>query len=63
MFATGGGVKCRRVIGPGPLSATTCSKTPGDLPVIHNYRNVPAPILSHHGAGNSLGTVFPDFAL
>ena len=36
---------------------------PGDLPVVNNYRNILAPILSRHGAGDSLGKVFPDFAL
>jgi hypothetical protein len=36
---------------------------PGDVPVVNNYRNVLAPILARHGAGDSLGQVFPGFEL
>jgi len=36
---------------------------PGDLQVVHNYRNLVAPILSRHGAGARLGTIFPEFQL
>ena len=36
---------------------------PGDLQVVHNYRNLLAPVLSRHGAGARLGTIFPDFTL
>ena len=50
MFATGGGVKGRRVIGPWPALSDHLLEGPGDLPVVHNYRNILAPILSHHGA-------------
>jgi uncharacterized protein (DUF1501 family) len=31
---------------------------PGDLPVVHNYRDVLAPVLARHGAGD-LSAVFP----
>lgn len=48
---------------PWPALSDHLLEGPGDLPVIHNYRNVLAPILSHHDADNSLGTVFRDFAL
>jgi hypothetical protein len=36
---------------------------PGDPQVVHNYRNVIAPILSRHGTGKRMRTVFPDFDL
>ena len=36
---------------------------PGDLQVVHNYRNLLAPILSRHGAGARLATIFPEFIL
>lgn len=63
MFVMGGGVKGGRVLGPWPGLSDNLLEGPGDLPVINNYRNVLAPILTRHGAGQSLGTVFPDFAL
>jgi hypothetical protein len=36
---------------------------PGDLPVVTNYRNILAAILHRHGAGDTLGKVFPNFTL
>lgn len=63
MFVLGGGVKGGRVIGSWPGLQDDLLEGPGDLPVIHNYRNVLAPILSRHGAGENLGRVFPDFTL
>ncbi len=69
MFVMGGGVKGGRVFG-GPASAggrwpglrPEILEGPGDLPVWNNYRNVLAPILTRHGAGEGLAKVFPDFA-
>jgi uncharacterized protein (DUF1501 family) len=63
MFALGGGVKGGRVLGGWPGLAQEKLEGPGDLPVWNNYRDVLAPILSRHGAANSLGEIFPDFAL
>jgi len=31
--------------------------------VTTNYRNVLAPILTHHGAADALGRIFPNFTL
>ena len=35
---------------------------PGDLPVVHNYRDVLASVLARHGSSD-LSTVFPGYAL
>jgi uncharacterized protein (DUF1501 family) len=64
MFVLGGGTKGGRVIGPWPGLSDDLLEGPGDLPVIHNYRNVLAPILQRHGARESdLAAVFPDFTI
>jgi uncharacterized protein (DUF1501 family) len=64
MFVVGGGVKGGRVIGPWPGLNDDLLEGPGDLPVIHNYRNVLAPILRRHGAEQKdLASIFPDFAV
>jgi uncharacterized protein (DUF1501 family) len=36
---------------------------PGDLPVVHNYRDVLAPILLRHAPGTDLARVFPEYTL
>jgi uncharacterized protein (DUF1501 family) len=63
MLVLGGGVRGGRVIGKWPGLAADFLTGPGDLQVVHNYRNVLAPILSRHGAGPHLRTIFPDFNL
>ncbi len=63
MFVLGGGVRGGRVLGKWPGLTREVLEGPGDLPVENNYRNVLAPILVRHGAGNALPQVFPDFAL
>ena len=67
MFVLGGGVKGGRFHGEwrglGQLEPRGLSNTYEDLPVLNNYRNVLAPILTRHGAGNTLGAIFPGFAL
>ena len=63
MFVLGGGVKGGRVIGPWPGLKDNLLEGPGDLPVIHNYRNVLAPVLQRHGAtSEDLPRIFPQFA-
>ena len=63
MFAMGGGVRGGRVIGAWPGLSADLLTGPGDLQVVHNYRNVLAPILARYGVGDRMQTVFPDFKL
>jgi uncharacterized protein (DUF1501 family) len=63
MFILGGGVKGNRVVGDWPGLKPDVLEGPGDLTVVHNYRNVLAPVLRRHGAGDKLNVIFPDFAL
>ncbi len=64
MLVLGGGVKGGRVLGPWPGLRDDLLEGPGDLPVLNNYRNALAPILSRHGAtAEQLTRIFPDFAL
>ena len=67
MFVLGGGVKGGRFHGEwrglDKLEPRGLSTTYEDLPVLNNYRDVLAPILTRHGAGENLGSIFPDFAL
>jgi uncharacterized protein (DUF1501 family) len=63
MFVMGGGIKGGRVLGPWPGLSREVLEGPGDLPVMTNYRNVLAPILQRHGAGDRLGQVFPEFTV
>ena len=63
MFVAGGGVHGGRVIAQWPGLGSDVLEGPGDLPVVHNYRDVLAPVLRRHGAGGSLDRVFPEFAL
>ena len=64
MFVLGGGVKGGRVLGGWPGLKPELLEGPGDLPVWNNYRNVLASVLRRHGAApESLGRIFPDFAL
>jgi uncharacterized protein (DUF1501 family) len=62
MFVAGGGVRGGRVIGPWPGLGDSSLEGPGDLPVLHNYRNVLAPVLLKHGISQeNLASVFPNF--
>ncbi len=61
MFVLGGGVHGGRVVGEWPGLSAGVLEGPGDVPVVHNYRNVLAPILRRHGAGEDLSRIFPDF--
>ena len=63
MFVMGGDVKGGRVIGPWPGLQGEALEGPGDLPVMHNYRDVLAPVLARHGAGANLKEVFPEYQL
>ena len=64
MFVIGGGVKGGRVIGPWRGLNDDLLEGPGDLPVVNNYRNILAPVLTRHGATpENLSRIFPDFAL
>ncbi|MCC6819799.1 MAG: DUF1501 domain-containing protein [Verrucomicrobiota bacterium] len=63
MFVMGGGIKGGRVLGKWPGLSREVLEGPGDLPVTTNYRNVLAPILQRHGAGEQLSQVFPEFTL
>jgi uncharacterized protein (DUF1501 family) len=63
MFVLGGGIKGGRVFGRWPGLTRDVLEGPGDLPVVTNYRNILAPILERHGAGDTLDKVFPNFTL
>ncbi len=63
MFVLGGGVNGGRVLGKWPGLTSEVLEGPGDLPVLTNYRNVLAPVLQRHGAGEDLGKIFPDFKI
>jgi uncharacterized protein (DUF1501 family) len=63
MLLMGGGIRGGRVIGKWPGLAADFLTGPGDLQVVHNYRNVLAPILMRQGAAPHLHTIFPDFPL
>lgn len=63
MFVMGGGIKGGRVLGKWPGLSREVLEGPGDLPVTTNYRNVLAPILQRHGAGDKLSQVFPEFTV
>lgn len=63
MFVLGGGVRGGRMAGDWPGLEVDVLEGPGDVPVVHNYRDVLAPVLRRHGAGDALGRIFPDFAL
>ena len=51
---TRGGLYCRWPgLGQGSLIG------PGDLPVVHDYRDALAAVLARHGAGERLDRIFP----
>jgi uncharacterized protein (DUF1501 family) len=55
---TKGGLHCRW---PGLEEGSLVG--PGDLPVVHDYRDALASVLARHGAAESLAKIFPDRAL
>ena len=63
MFVLGGGIRGGRVLGQWPGLSKEVLEGPGDLPVVNNYRNILAPVLVRHGAGDALGQIFPGFEL
>ena len=63
MFVMGGGVQGGRVLGKWPGLTREVLEGPGDLPVVNNYRNVLAPILQRHGAGETLDQIFPGYSV
>ena len=64
MFVMGGGVRGGRVHANWPGLSDDILDGPGDLPVLHNYRDVLAPVLRKHGASaENLSRVFPDYTL
>jgi uncharacterized protein (DUF1501 family) len=63
MLLMGGGVSGGKVLGKWPGLASDFLTGPGDLQVVHNYRNVLAPVLQRLGAGAHLPVIFPDFQL
>ena len=70
LFVMGGGVRGGRIHGewrglnPAVLERRGLFEGYGDLPVLNNYRNVLAPVLTRHGAeADGLASVFPNFAL
>jgi uncharacterized protein (DUF1501 family) len=63
MFIIGGGVHGGRVIGKWPGLSADFLTGPGDLQVVHNYRDVIAPILVRRGAGPHMAKIFPNFRL
>ena len=50
------------MVGDWPGLTVDVLEGPGDVPVVHNYRDVLAPVLRRHGAG-TLSRIFPDFDL
>ena len=63
MILMGGGVRGGRVLGKWPGLASNFLTGPGDLQVVHNYRNVLAPVLLRQGGGPDLPVIFPNFQL
>lgn len=70
MFVLGGGVRGGRMHGvwrglaPDQNEKRGLLEGYGDLPVLNNYRDVLAPVLTRHGAGQeNLAKVFPEFSL
>jgi uncharacterized protein (DUF1501 family) len=70
MLVLGGGVAGGRMHGawhgldPEKLERRGILEGYGDLPVLNNYRDVLAPVLSRNGASTAdLATIFPGFSL
>ena len=63
MFVLGGGHKGGRIRVDWPGLKAEVLEGPGDLPVLTNYRDVIAPILTHISPDVTLESVFPQFKL
>ena len=63
MFLLGGNHQGGRMHGTWSGLASTQLSGPGDLPVINNYRNVLAPLLTKISPSAPMNQVFPDFSL
>lgn len=63
MFLLGGGLAGGRVISQWKGLGEEQLEGPGDLAVVHNYRDVLAPILRRHGATDNFDLIFPDYKL
>lgn len=63
MFLLGGGLAGGRVINQWKGLGEQQLEGPGDLAVVHNYRDVLAPILRRHGATDNFDLIFPDYKL
>ena len=62
MFLLGGGVDGGSVEVEWPDLASQLAG-PGDLPVLNNYRDILAPILTRQAPGTDLASVFPGHTL
>jgi uncharacterized protein (DUF1501 family) len=63
MFVMGGGVNGGRVVNEWKGLENDILEGPGDLPVVYNYRNVLAAVMSRHGHADILNQVFPEFSV
>lgn len=63
MFVLGGGVSGGRVVHDWQGLEPDKLEGPGDLPVVHNYRDVLAPILQRHRPEMNVESIFPDYQL
>lgn len=59
MLVMGGGER-GNVLGKMPKLETGILVGPGDVPVVTDYREILKPILTRHGAGKSMGEIFPE---
>jgi uncharacterized protein (DUF1501 family) len=55
-----GGAERGNVLGKMPKLETGILVGPGDVPVETDYREILKPILTQHGAGKSMGEIFPE---
>jgi uncharacterized protein (DUF1501 family) len=62
MLVMGGGVRGGRVVHQWNGLAADSLEGPGDVPVVHDYRDVLAPVLLRHAPGVALEQVFPGHA-
>jgi uncharacterized protein (DUF1501 family) len=63
MFLMGSEIKGGRILHDWKGLDEAHLEGPGDVPVVHNYRNVLAPILARHGGVKAADTIFPGFPI
>lgn len=63
MFVLGKDIQGGKMHGEWPGLSDDVLEGPGDLPVATNYRDVLAPLLKRHGAGQGMARIFPDYDL